>query len=38
MTSGDIALFAGQLVSAWCIGFAAGYVLTKFRDAMNSTI
>jgi hypothetical protein len=35
MSSADIALFLGQLVSAWASGFAGGYVLTKFRDAMN---
>ena len=32
----DIALLAGQLVSGWVVGFAGGYVLTKFRDSMNA--
>ena len=38
MSSGDIALFLGQLVSAWSLGWTGGYLLTKFRDAMNATI
>jgi len=38
MTAVDIALFLGQLVSAWTAGFTGGYLLTKFRDAMNATI
>lgn len=33
MSSGDLVLFFGWLVSAWSVGFAGGYVLTVFRDA-----
>lgn len=38
MTATDIGLFLGQLVTAWALGFSAGFTLTKFRDAMNSTL
>jgi len=35
MTATDAALLLGQLVAAWSTGFAAGYTLTKFKEAMN---
>jgi hypothetical protein len=38
MSASDVGLFAGQLVSAWVAGFAAGYVLTRFREAMNHAV
>lgn len=38
MTALDIAEFTGLLVSAWTIGFAAGFTLTKFKDALNQTV
>ncbi len=38
MSATDMALFVGQLISAWSVGFGGGYIFTKFRDAMNSTI
>jgi len=38
MTGEDIAMLLGQLVAAWSLGFAGGYLLTKFREAVNLTI
>lgn len=38
MSSADIGLFLGLLVSAWSAGFSAGYIVTKFRDAINHVI
>lgn len=38
MTESDLALFVAQLLSLWAAGFAAGYVLTRFRDAVNMTV
>lgn len=35
MTTGDLALFVGLLVSSWASGFTGGYLITKFRDAFN---
>lgn len=35
MSGTDIALFLGQLVSAWALGFGGGYTMTKFMDAMR---
>lgn len=35
MTSTDIALFCGQLVSAWAAGFSGGFILTRFKEAMS---
>jgi len=35
MSAVDAGLLLGSLVSAWVIGFAAGYSLTKFKEAMN---
>lgn len=38
MSAIDIAQFLGFLVSAWTLGFAAGFTLTKFKDAVNQTV
>lgn len=38
MTSADLALYVGQIVAAWCLGFAGSYTITKWRDAMRSTL
>lgn len=38
MTSSDLALYCAQMVSAWVIGFAGGYILTRFREAINQTV
>lgn len=35
MTTADVALFCGQLVSAWSVGFAAGFVITRFKEALS---
>lgn len=35
MSSTDIALLIGQLLSSWCVGFAAGFTITRFREALN---
>jgi len=35
MSTADIVLLVGQLVGAWAIGFAGGFVITKFRDAVS---
>ncbi len=38
MSAIDITQFLGFLVSAWALGFAAGFTLTKFKDALNQTV
>jgi len=35
MSTVDIGLLAAQLVSAWAAGFAAGFTITRFREALN---
>lgn len=35
MNSADLASLLGYLVAAWCVGFAGGYTITKYRDAVN---
>lgn len=35
MSASDIATMLGYLVAAWCVGFAGGYTITKYRDALN---
>jgi len=35
MSASEMATLAGYLVSVWCIGFGAGYILTRYREAMN---
>lgn len=34
----DIAQFCGFLVSAWAVGFTAGFILTKYRDAVSQIV
>ena len=38
MTDLDIALYVGKLVSSWAMGFTGGYLITKFRDAVNMIV
>lgn len=38
MTTQDIAVLLGWLVSAWALGFSGGYVITKFKHAINQTV
>lgn len=35
MSDTEIAIFCGKLLSAWVAGFCAGYILTRFREALN---
>lgn len=35
MTSADLVLFCGYLVSSWAAGFCGGFILTRFREALN---
>lgn len=35
MNPPDIVSFLGYLVSAWCLGFTAGFLMTRFKDAMS---
>jgi len=35
MSTGDISLLVGWLISAWASGFCAGYIVTKYKDAMS---
>jgi len=35
MSVPDITLFVGALVSVWSIGFVAGFLMTRFKDAMS---
>ncbi len=38
MNAIDIAQFFGLLVSSWAVGFAAGFILTKYRDAVSQIV
>lgn len=38
MSEVDIAWYVGGLITAWCIGFAGGYLLTKFHDAVRMSV
>lgn len=38
MTAADIALYVGQLAAAWTLGFSAGYLMTKFKHAVNQSV
>jgi len=38
MSIADIAELLGYLLSAWSVGFSGGYVLTKFKHAMNQVV
>lgn len=35
MTSADLVLFCGYLVSAWSAGFCGGFIITRFKEAMS---
>lgn len=35
MSASEIATLLGLLVAAWSLGFAGGYTITKYRDALN---
>jgi len=35
MSNADISALLAYLVAAWCAGFAGGYTITKYRDAMT---
>lgn len=35
MTTADIVDMVGYLVSVWSAGFCGGYLITKFRHAVN---
>lgn len=36
MNTSDVALYVGQLLTAWVLGFTGGYTITKWRDAMRA--
>lgn len=36
MSGGDVVGLVGYLVASWAVGFAAGYILTKYREALNA--
>jgi len=38
MSAVDLALLAGQLLSCWCLGFGAGFTLTRFKEAINHSV
>lgn len=38
MSTADMAELAGWLVAAWSIGFTSGYLMTKFKHAVNQTV
>lgn len=38
MSSADIALFLGELVASWSVGFTGGYLITKVTDALNKVV
>lgn len=38
MTVQDIAELLGALVAAWSSGWAGGYVIAKFKHAVNQTV
>lgn len=35
MTTQTLLAFVAALVTAWCIGFGAGFIVTRFKEAMN---
>lgn len=35
MSSTDIGLLLGYLVSAWAAGFSGGFILTRFKEALT---
>lgn len=38
MSDLDVGLLVAQVVSAWSLGFCAGWILTKFNQAMNQIV
>lgn len=38
MSNADMVQIVGYMVSAWCVGFSGGYILTRFREALNMTV
>lgn len=38
MTSADLVSFCGYLLTAWVLGFGGGFVMTRFKDAMNQIV
>jgi len=38
MTTQDIVELSGWLIAAWSLGFTGGYLLTKFKHAVNMTV
>ncbi len=35
MSTGDMVSVVGYVVSAWCLGFCGGFVITRFKDAVS---
>lgn len=35
MTAPEVVEFIAYLVTAWSLGFAGGYIITKYKDAMS---
>lgn len=38
MKTDDVILFVGLIVTLWCAGFTAGYLLTQFKNAMMKIV
>jgi len=38
MNTTQIVEILGMLTAAWTVGFSAGYVLTRFKDAINMIV
>lgn len=38
MNSTDLLELCGLLTSAWAVGFAGGYVLTRFKEGLNQIV
>ena len=36
LTSSDILIFFGGLISAWSLGFTGGYLITTFKRAIDA--
>lgn len=30
----DVLLFVAELVGLWCVGFAGGFLITRFKEAV----
>lgn len=35
MSAADVGWFVGYVVSAWCVGFCGGFLITRFKDAIS---